>query len=127
MRHDLLPAKHRLLAIVPVLLLAGCAHSSQDIVAKPVPQSSYQDYECAGIATETQRVSARMNELKGWVDEQAHDDRVMTTVGIAAFPPLLFFLKGDTVQADEYAQLKGEYAALQAVSAQKQCPAVNPA
>jgi hypothetical protein len=116
-----------LLPVVPVLVLAGCAQSSQDIVAKPVPQSSYQEYECARIATETQRVSARMNELKSWVDEQAHDDRVMTTIGIAAFPPLLFFLKGDTVQADEYAQLKGEYAALQAVSAQKQCPSVNPA
>jgi len=127
MRHTRVPANLRLLAIVPVLLLAGCAHSSQDIVAKPVPETSYQDYECAKLATEMQRVSARMNELKGWVDEQADDDRLMTTVGIAAFPPLLFFLKGDTVQADEYAQLKGESTALQAVSAQKQCPAVNPA
>jgi hypothetical protein len=120
------PAFLRFLPVIPVLLLAGCAHSSEDIVARSVPEATFNDYECEKIASEAQRISSRMNELKGWVNEQADDDRLMTTVGILAFPPLLFFLKGDTVQAEEYANLKGEYATLQAVSAQKQCPAINP-
>jgi outer membrane murein-binding lipoprotein Lpp len=109
------------------LLVAGCAHSSEEIVARQVPASTFDGYECDKIATEAQRISTRMTELKTEVDETAADDELMTTVGILVFPPLLFFIKGDGVEVAEYGRLKGEYATLEAVSAQKQCPPLTPA
>ena len=117
----------RLLSTLPVLLAVGCAHSSDEIAAQAVPASTYDSYECERIATERDRVSARLAELKTEVDETANDDELMTTVGILVFPPLLFFLKGDGTEADEYARLKGEHAALQEAATSKQCPAINPA
>ena len=112
----------RALSVLPAILAVGCAHSSDEIAAQPVPTATYDSYECAKIASEGDRISARLAELKTEVDETADDDEVTTTVGILVFPPLLFFLKGDGAEASEYGRLKGEYAALQEVAAQKQCP-----
>ena len=117
----------QLLSMVPVLLAVGCAHSSDEIVAQTLPSSTFDSYECERIATERERVSARLAELKTEVDETAADDELMTTVGILVFPPLLFFLKGDGADATEYGRLKGEHTALQEAAAQKQCPTINPA
>ena len=117
----------RLISILPVFLAVGCAHSSDEIVAQTVSPSTFDSYECEKIATERDRVSARLAELKTEVDETASDDELTTTVGILVFPPLLFFLKGDGAEADEYGRLKGEDAALQEAAAMKQCPAINPA
>ena len=114
----------RSLSLFPAILAVGCAHSSEQIAAQPVPASTFDGYECTRIASEGDRISARLAELKTEVDETADDDELMTTVGILAFPPLLFFLKGDGAEAGEYGRLKGEYAALQEVAAQKQCPTI---
>jgi|SRR5688500_14836959 hypothetical protein len=112
----------RSISVLLAILAAGCAHSSDEIAAQPVPTSTYDSYECIKIASEGDRISARLAELKTEVDETADDDELTTTVGILVFPPLLFFLKGDGAEANEYGRLKGEYAALQEVAAQKQCP-----
>ena len=117
----------RLLSTLLVLLAVGCAHSSDEIVAQTVPSATFVSYECDRIASEQGRVTARLAELKTEVDETADDDELMTTVGILVFPPLLFFLKGDGAEANEYGRLKGEHAALQEAAAQKQCPTINPA
>lgn len=119
--------RSKLLSMLPVLLLAGCANSSDEIVAQTVPSSTFDNYGCERIAAERDRVTARLVELKTEVDETADDDELMTTVGILVFPPLLFFLKGDGAEADEYGRLKGEDAALQEAAVMKQCPTVDPA
>jgi len=112
----------RSLSLFPAILLVGCAHSSEEIAAKPVPTSTFDSYECTKVVSESDRISARLAELKTEVDETADDDELTTTVGILVFPPLLFFLKGDGADANEYGRLKGEYAALQEAAVQKQCP-----
>lgn len=112
----------RALSVLPAILAVGCAHSSEEIAAQPVPTSIYDSYECTKIASEGDRIAARLAELKTEVDETADDDELTTTVGILVFPPLLFFLKGDGAEASEYGRLKGEHAALQQVAVQKQCP-----
>jgi hypothetical protein len=121
-RSDMTSSLVRALSVLPAILLVGCAHSSEEIAAHPVPTSTFDGYECSKIASEGDRISARLAELKTEVDETADDDELTTTVGILVFPPLLFFLKGDGAEADEYSRLKGEYAALQEAAAQKQCP-----
>lgn len=117
----------RLLSMLPVLLAVGCARSSDEIVAQTVSTATFDSYECDRIAAEHGRVSARLAELTTEIDDTAADDELMTTVGILVFPPLLFFLKGDGAEANEYGRLKGEHAALQDAAAQKQCPTINPA
>jgi hypothetical protein len=115
----------RWLALAPSLVMMGCAHPSDEIVAHPVSTTPFEGYECAEIADRTKGMATRMTELKVEVDETADDDELMTTVGILVFPPLLFFLKGDGPEAEEYSRLMGEHAALQSVYAQKGCAAAN--
>ena len=49
------------------------------------------------------------------------NDTVTTTVGMVLFWPSLFFLGGTKEQESQYAQLRGEYQALEQVSIQKKC------
>jgi hypothetical protein len=121
-RSDMRSRLVRALTLLPAILAVGCAHSSDEIAAQSVPTSTFDSYECSKIASEGDRMAARLAELKTEVDETADDDELTTTVGILVFPPLLFFLKGDGAEANEYSRLKGEYVALQEVAVQKQCP-----
>lgn len=116
----------RLAILAPIAVLIGCAHPADEIAARPVPTSTFSTYECAQIASDSQQVSARLDELKSKVDETAASDERRTAWGILVFPPLLFFLNGDGADAEEYSRLKGEYAALHAASTEKKCGSSNP-
>jgi hypothetical protein len=106
----------------------GCAHSSDEIGAQYVSPIQYANYDCQQIAAEQQRVSARVSQLAGEVDDNATGDAVATTVGVILFWPALFFIDGDGPEANEYARLKGEHEALQKAAIEKKCgmePAVT--
>jgi hypothetical protein len=81
----------------------------------------YQSYDCQQIIAEQQRVSARVSQLAGEVDDNATGDAVATGVGIILFWPALFFIDGDGPEANEYARIKGEHEALQKASIEKKC------
>ena len=59
--------------------------------------------------------------MTGQLDDNRETDNVTTTAGILLFWPALFFLGGTKEQEAEYAQLKGEYNALEQFSIQKKC------
>lgn len=111
----------RLAAFGAVIGVAGCASSSDEIAAQYVSPMQYNTYDCQQIAAEQQRVSARVAQLKGEVDDNATGDTVATTVGVILFWPALFFIDGDGPEANEYARLKGEHEALQKASIEKKC------
>lgn len=118
-------------AIGIACMAAACASSSEDIGAAYVSPLQYQHYDCNQIALESQRVSSRASALAGEVDSNATGDAVAMGVGLVLFWPALFFIDGDGPQANEYAQLKGEYTALQQASVEKKCsigfPEIEPA
>ena len=65
------------------------------------------------------RISGKVQQLTGQLDDNRGTDNVTTTAGLLLFWPALFFLGGTKEQEAEYAQLKGEYNALEQVSVQK--------
>jgi hypothetical protein len=109
--------------VAPLLSSAatGCAHSSDEIDAQHVSPIQYAHYDCQQIPAEEQRVSARVGQLAGEVDDIATGDTVATTVGVILFWPALFFIDGDGPEANEYARLKGGHEALQKASIEKEC------
>lgn len=107
--------------IVAAVLTAGCAKGTKDIKAQYVSPLEYKDYDCEQVAAEMRRVSRRVSELGGNVDKTAQGDKVAMGVGMVLFWPALFFLDGDTPEAQEYARLKGEHDALQEAAIQKKC------
>jgi len=104
-----------------VVSLAGCASRSSDISAAYVSPLNYQNYTCAQLAEEAQRISRRAQEVSGAQDSKATRDVVATTVGVVVFWPLLFAVGGDGPTAAELARLKGELEAVEKVSIEKKC------
>ena len=82
---------------------------------------TYQDYSCKQMQMEMQSLTRRVSEVAGQVNKTASDDNAQMGIGLVLFWPALFFLDGDTPQANEYARLKGEFDALEEAAIQKEC------
>lgn len=109
------------LAVAVALLVGGCASGSDDIRAAYVSPMTYQNYSCQQLVAENQRLQRELSSVAGAVDKKAHGDKVKMGVGLVLFWPTLFFLKGDGVEAQEYARLKGEHEAFDQAYVQKNC------
>ena len=103
------------------ITLLSCASSASEISAAYVSPTKYMNYDCSQINMEKLEVEKRVNELYYKVEQRAKNDRAAMGVGMVLFWPSLFFLKGDSPEAAEYAQMKGEYDALRSISVQKKC------
>lgn len=112
-------------ALVVTMTSLGCAISSKDIVANPVSPLQYANYDCQQVIAESQRVQGQLIGLSGRLDQASSNDTAITTAGVILFWPALFFLGGTKAQEAQYAQLKGEYTALEKVAIEKKCIGTN--
>ena len=101
--------------------IISCSKAAKDISAKYVSPEIYSDYSCEQVRKDMRRISGRVNELSGNLDASRSKDNMTTTAGILLFWPALFFIGGTKEQEAEYAQLKGEFNALEEVSITKDC------
>lgn len=106
---------------VAATLMAGCATSSDKISSAYVSPMAYQNYDCAQLAAEGQRLVSRVTEIGGKLDNEARNDKVAMGVGLVLFWPALFFLGGDKGKEAEFSRLKGEYEAVQQTAISKKC------
>ena len=114
--------KKIILAASVAALVAGCASQPDKIGAAYVSPLKYKDYDCDMIALERASVERKTNQLHYKLEKEANKDAGQMAVGMVLFWPALFFLEGgDGPEAAEYAQLKGEYVALEDTSAVKKC------
>ncbi len=112
----------RKLALTAACLLVGCASQPDKIQATYVSPDQYQRHDCQQIAAEKGRVERRVNTLYASLKKTADNDATQMGVGMLLLWPTLFFLEGgDGPEAAEYAQLKGQYEALEQASIQKRC------
>ena len=108
-------------ALLIASLVSGCATSSKNVSTTYVSPLQYKDYSCSQITMEMMRMSSRVNELGGRLDQAASNDAAITGVGIILFWPILFALGGTKQQEAEYARMKGEYEALTQLAMTKNC------
>ena len=110
-------------AVVATVALAitSCATKSKEIEAAYVSPIGYESYTCEQLGQEAQRVSSRAASLSGQQDQKAKKDAVAVGVSLILFWPAVFLVKGDNTTAAEISRLKGEMAAIEQVSTQKQC------
>ena len=83
----------------------------------------YANYDCEQLRTESMRISTRVNQLTGRLDEAASNDKAIAGVGLILFWPALFALGGTKQQEAELSRLKGEYDAIEATAINKKCTA----
>jgi len=102
--------------------LFACASNPDKISAAYVSPLKYKDYDCDQVAMEMDNVSHRTSTLYQQLKKERNADNWQTGIGLVLFWPALFFLEGgDGPEAVEYAQLKGDYTALQETSVQQKC------
>lgn len=102
-------------------MLAACASSPKSIDAAYVSPIKYEPYSCEDILVERAAIEQRADTLYKSLNRRANTDKVKMGVGAVLFLPTLFFLKGDGVKAQEFAELKGSYRALAYQSQRKNC------
>lgn len=107
--------------------MSGCATASKDIATAYVSPLQYQNFDCAQLALEAQRIQGRVVELGGRLDQAASNDKAIAGVGIILFWPVLFALGGTKNQEAEFARLKGEYDAIEQAAMAKKCSSGIPA
>ena len=111
-----------LMMTITVLLVTACASDPDKIDTAYVSPLKYKDYDCDQIAMEMDYVGNRTTQLYQRLKKEADADKWQMGVGLVLFWPTLFLLEGgDGPEAAEYAQLKGEYRALQDISVKKKC------
>lgn len=108
-------------SIVLLSIVAGCSTAAKDITPAAVSPAMYSNYDCDQVRLELVRVSTEVNAMTGKLDKNRENDNLTTTAGIILFWPALFFLGGTKEQEARYAQLKGEYNALEQTSILKKC------
>ncbi len=114
--------KKKILITIPIIvMLSSCATPPEKIKASYVSPMQYNNYTCIQISEEIQRLSYRVNELKGLQQKTVSKNNTVGTVGLLLFWPALFFIEGDSEQANEYSRLKGEFNTIEQVGIQKNC------
>ena len=104
-------------------ILTACATAGKDVASTYVSPMQYANYDCEQLRTESMRISGRVNQLTGRLDEAASNDKAITGVGLILFWPALFALGGTQQQEAELSRLKGEYDAIESTANTKKCAA----
>lgn len=113
--------KKLFLLLTALSILGGCATAGKDVAGTYVAPAQFSNYDCEQVKAEMLRLSGRVNQLSGRLDEAASNDKAIAGVGAILFWPALFALGGTKGQEAELARLKGEYEALQIVNTSKKC------
>jgi predicted small secreted protein len=107
--------------VMVAAVLSACATAGKDVASAYVSPIQYANYSCEQLQAELARVSVRVNQLTGRLDEAASNDRAIAGVGAIIFWPALFALGGTKQQEAELSRLKGEYEALTTAASGKTC------
>lgn len=106
------------------VVLSGCATASKDLTPTYTSPLQYQAYNCDQLASESQRIQARVLQLGGRLDTAASNDKAIAGVGMILFWPALFALGGTKQQEADYSRLRGEYDAVQQSAVLRKCPGI---
>ena len=110
------------ITVVTSSLLSACAVSPKKIEAIYVSPLKYAKHDCDQIAMEMDHVGRRTQELYRRLKHESDTDRWQGILGLLVFWPSLLFLEGkNSLEANEYAQMKGEYEALRQNAVEKKC------
>jgi len=110
-----------------VILLSGCAVSSENNHVPYISSAQFQTYSCNELLAEIERIQTRVSQLTGKPDDNNPvKDKWVLGADLSLSWAALFALGGTKEQEAEYEQLKSEHDAIQQWAIIKQCPGVIP-
>lgn len=116
------PRLQPVFTVCALLLLAGCATRAVDVAPAPANPADFAFWDCTRIDDALDDTQLRAADVAYAVDQRAGNNVLALSLGVAVFWPALLAMRPAGPEADELAQLKGRFEALQTAARLKACP-----
>ena len=113
--------KNSLVVAFVVTFLFSCASSPDKIQKKDVSSEKYADHSCEQLASEFKLNSDDTTRLYKQLKETRKTDEAQAWWSLLFWPTLFWLEGGDGPEAQEYAELRGDRAALEKATVTKEC------
>ena len=111
-----------LISTLVVLSLSGCGNvSSNQVIADSVSTYEYDNMTCSAIEAEISHLQRSASEAAGVVDNKKSSQQGKGAAAVLLFWPALFIIDDNSLEAQKYARLKGEYEAAEKAHRIKEC------
>ena len=115
-----LEQSHKIVVLVIVLLLIGCASSASNIDTTYIPPIKYKYYNCQELKQRLDDVSDKVGKLTRIQDSASTVDAVALPAGVVTLGISVMFMSGGA-RAEELGMLKGEINAIEEAAVEKNC------
>lgn len=107
----------KILTLITLITLLGCASHPDTIEAIPANPSQYENWDCEQLKAESFKVEKQTIDLYDQLLLERNKDEAQLFILVGAF----WLEGGDGEEAQQFSILKGEYEAIGEVAQSKQC------
>ena len=110
------------LAVSFSVVLSGCNNvASNEVIADSVSTYEFENMTCSQIESEIDHLQRAASSAAGVVDKKKSSQTGKMTAAILLFWPVAFIVDDNSVEAQKYSRLKGEYEAALRIHRNKEC------
>ena len=105
-----------------IFILSGCSSvSSDEVIADSVSGYEYDKMTCSQIESEIAYLQKSVSQASGVVDKKKSSQGKKSAAAFLLFWPALFIVDDNSLEAQKYSRLKGEYEGALRVHRKKDC------
>ena len=110
------------LAVSSTVVLYGCNNvTSSEVIADSVSTYQYDNMTCSELESEIDYLQKAASTAAGVVDKKKSSQQGKSAAAFLLFWPALFIVDDNSLEAQKYARLKGEYDAALREHRKKDC------
>ena len=110
------------LAVSLIVVLSGCNNvASNEVIADSVSSYAYKNMTCSELEGEIDHLQRAASQAAGVVDKKKSSQGKKSAAAFILFWPALFIVDDNSLEAQKYASLQGEYEAALREHRKKDC------
>lgn len=110
------------LAVSLTVVLSGCNNvASNEVIADSVSTYEYKNMTCSEIESEIDFLQRAASAAAGVVDKKKSSQQGKMAAAILLFWPVAFIVDDNSLEAQKYSRLKGEYEGALREHSKKDC------
>ena len=110
------------LAVSSTVVLYGCNNvTSSEVIADSVSTYQYDNMTCSELESEIDYLQRAASSAAGIVDKKKSSQQGKMTAAVLLFWPAAFIVDNNSLEAQKYSRLKGEYEGALRVHRKKDC------
>ena len=110
------------LAAILTAVLSGCNNvASNEVIADSVSTYQYDNMTCSELESEIDYLQRAAGSAAGIVDKKKSSQQGKMAAAVLLFWPVAFIVDNNSLEAQKYSRLKGEYEGALRVHRKKDC------